>query len=189
MALWKPHSSHPIGQNEHLGRRLFDEPALAGAHDQKPIPRLDLRHFEEKRDGQVSLDRLGRTSVEKAVVGYLRPRCDRAGTRFRPPKAFNGWAVLTARKFGSPPAPPGWALTVVASPENGADLDENIYHAHVSTPPNKDNYSMALHLRHLFEAHGTTERITAQAPPQHEKGLLRFLWTRLREWLSGRRRG
>jgi hypothetical protein len=188
MPLWKPQSNEPVGQNEHLGRRLFDEPSLAGAQDQKPIARLILRHFEEKRDQQVSLDRLGRTSVEKAVVRYLRPRADRAGTRFRPPKAFNGWAVLSARKFGSPPAPPAYALTVIASPESGTDLDENIYHAHISAPPNMDYYSMALHLRELFETQGMIERVAEQgAPPQPGNRFL-SLASRFREWLIKRRK-
>jgi hypothetical protein len=190
MALWKPQSSQPIGPNEHLGRRLFDEPSLAGAQDQKTIARLNLRHFEERRDGQVSLDRLGRTNVDKSVVRYLRPRADGAGTRFRPPKAFNGWAVLTARKFGSPPAPApaGYALTVIASPESGADLDENTYHAHISMPPNMDYYSMALHLRQLFEAHGTIERVAKHAaPPPPENRFPRLLLTRFKKWLIERR--
>src|ERR1035437_393533 len=186
MALWKPQGNQPIGPNEHLGRRLFDEPLLTGAQDQKPSARLNLRHFEEKRDGQVSLDRLGRTSVDKAVMRYLRPRADRAGTRLRPPKVFNGWAVLTARRFGSPPAPPGYALTVIASPESGTALDENIYHAHISTPPNLDYHSMALHLRWLFEDHGTIERVAEQAAPlQHQNRFLRCLLTRFREWSIG----
>ena len=184
MALWKPPSNPPIGPNEHLGRRLFEEPLLAGAQNQKRITRLDLRHFEEKRDGQVSLDRLGRTSVDKAVVRYLRPRADRAGTRVHPPKAFNGWAVLTARKFGSPPAPPRYALAVIPSPESGADLEENIYHAHISMPAHMDYYSMALHLRELFDAHGTLERVAARAAaPQHENRFVRFLMTIFRKWL------
>src|ERR1022692_3015608 len=102
---WTPQSDKPVGPNEHVGRRLFAEPSLVGAQGQKPIGRLNLRHFEEKRDGLVSLDRLGRTSIENSIVGYLRPRAERVGTTFRPPKAFNGWAVLTARKFGSTPAP------------------------------------------------------------------------------------
>jgi hypothetical protein len=188
MALWKPQSSQPIGPNEHLGRRLFDEPLLAGAQDQRPIARLNLRHFEERRDGQVSLDRLGRTNVDKAVVRYLRPRANTAGTRFRPPKAFNGWAVLTARKFGTPPAPAGYALTVIASPDSGTDLDENPYHAHISMPSNMDYYSMALHLRELFDAHGTIEWVAERAaPPRHENRFPWSLLTRFGNWLIGRR--
>lgn len=152
--VWKPQIDQPVGPDEPIGRRLFSQPSLVGAQDQKPLLKPSLRHFEDTR-GQVSLDRLGQTGVEKAVVKYLRPRADRAGTKLRPPKAFNGWAVLRARQFGSPPAPQDEALSVVASPQDGHDLDENLYHAHVVNPDIKPYY-LALHLRHLFVTYGTT---------------------------------
>lgn len=186
MARWTPQSNQPVGPNEHVGRRLFDEPSLMGARDQKPMARLNLRHFEEKRDGQVSLDRLGRTSFDKAIVRYLKPRADKAGAKFSSPKVFHGWAVLTARKFASPPAPTGYALSVIASPENGNDLDENIYHAHVADQQ-RDYYGMALHLRELFETYGTIERVAEQATlVKRENRFLRFLPAWLRQWLIGR---
>ncbi|MGA2940173.1 MAG: hypothetical protein ABSF52_24190 [Syntrophobacteraceae bacterium] len=154
---WRPQNNEDVGPNEHIGRRIFDEPPLVGARDQKPLERLSIQHFEDK-DGEVSLDRLGRTGIDKGVVGYLRRRADKAGTKFRRTKAFRGWAVLTARKFGSPPAPPGHALSVIASPVHGDDLDENIYHAYV-VDPRKDRYIMALYLRELFENHGTVTEV------------------------------
>lgn len=187
MARWTPQNNQLVKQNEHVGRRLFDEPALVGANDQKPTARLDLRHFLEKRDGLVSLDLLGKTSIEKGIVRYLRPRADRAGERFRPPKAFHGWAVLTARKFGSPPAQAGFALSVIASPESGGEMDENIYHAHIAIPEDMHYYTMALHLRELFETHGTIERALEPARPVKPKHrLLGFLPAKFRKWLTDR---
>lgn len=177
---WTPQSNQPVGQNEHIGRRIFDEPSLVGAQDQKPLARLTIRHFED-RDGEVSLDRLGRTSIEKAVVQYLLTRADRAGEKFSYLKVFHGWAVLTARKFGSPPAPPGHALSVIASPENGNDLDANIYHAHVADPQ-KDRYVMALHLRELFVTHGTLRVVRQAILVKRENRFLRFLLAGFRKW-------
>jgi hypothetical protein len=152
-----------------------------GAEDQQPLGRLNLRHFEEKRDGLVSLDRLGLGNVDKTALLYLRPRAENAGKRFRTPKAFNGWAVLTANKFRSPPARQGYALSVIASPEEGEGLDENLYHAHVATPDNMDSYTMALHLRELFENHGSVRRVTD--PPSRQQGALRRTLSRLTQWL------
>ncbi len=165
MARWQPQPDQPVGPNEHIGRRLFDEPMLAGAQDQPSFAGLDFRHFEETRDPEVSLDRLGQSGIDKAVVRYLRPRADKAGTTFRPPKAFNGWAVVRARLLSNPPHGP--AVPVIASPIPGQGLDENIYHAHVATPDHFDHYSMALHLRHLFTSPGSSVyRIDSDPPTQ-----------------------
>ena len=86
MARWQPVIDQQIGSNEHLGRRLFDEPSLAGAEDQRPFTGILIDHFLEKRDdGQVSLDRLGQSSVDKRVQNHLLPLAHNAATRFRPP--------------------------------------------------------------------------------------------------------
>jgi len=150
-ARWTPQTDESIGLNESIGRRLFDEPMLTGASNQRPFKGLLYNHFEETRGDEVSLDRLGRTSVEKKVIAYLRPRAEAAGNIRRPSMPFNGWAVLPARKFNEDKH---LKLTVVTSPVTGNDLDENIYHAHVNTPSDKDSYTMALHLRQLFTNHG-----------------------------------
>jgi hypothetical protein len=100
---WTPQIGQPVAPNEHVGRRLFDEPMLAGAQNQQAFAGLDLRNFEEKRDGEISVDRLGRSSVEKAVVNYLRPRAHAAGGKFTPSKQFNGWAVLRVARLQNPP--------------------------------------------------------------------------------------
>ena len=160
MATWKPRSDEPVGNNEHVGRRLFDEPMLAGATDQKAFGGLILRNFEENRDREFSLDRLGRTGVDRKVVSYLLPRANAAATRFVPHRSFDGWAVLRARVLENPPK--GLGLPVTASPIAGDGVDENIYHAHATLPESQDahqRYSSALHLRHLFASHGTVHRV------------------------------
>jgi hypothetical protein len=129
-----------------LGRRLFDEPLLAGALDQKPFAGLPFSHFEERRDGEVSLDRLGQSSVDRRVINYLRPLANQAAASFQTPKQFNGWSVLRAHFLTKPPR--GEAVTVIPSPITGSENVANIYHAHVS-PGSKDRYFMALHLRHV----------------------------------------
>lgn len=183
---WKPQINKPIGQNEHIGRRLFDEQELVGAQGQKQLARLSLQHFLDTR-GEVSLDRLGPSGVEKAVVKYLQPRAERAGTRLKPPKAFNGWAVIRARQFDSPAAQRGVALSVVASPQHGAGLDENIYHAHIEDPPNfvdpdKKPYFLALHLRELFERETMLLPVGRPTAARGESGFWRLIagWIRRR---------
>jgi hypothetical protein len=157
MASWTPAADQPIGSNEHLGRRLFDEPLLAGGADQAPFNGLDLRNFQEKRDREYSLDRLGRSSVEPKVLTYLLPRATQAASKFRDPKRFDGWAVLRARELTK--ARVGANVWIEPSPVAGRGFDENIYHAHALRPEDKEDYSFALHLRHLFTAYGQIERV------------------------------
>jgi hypothetical protein len=133
MAKWQPESDTVIGKNEHLGRRLFDEPMLAGATNQKPFTGLRRRHFEETRDLEFSLDRLGRTSVEPGVIRYLMPRADAAAAKFKPPKAFDGWFVIKADFLQKPKQGP--AFPVTPSPDIKPGLDENRFFTDLSTAP------------------------------------------------------
>lgn len=179
MGRWVP--SERVGSNEHVGRRLFDEPLLAGGQGQPRFEGLDLRNFEERRDQEFSLDRLGRQSVEKAVVTYLVPRAIASGKRFVPTKSFNGWAVLRARQLETPAVGLDryGKLPVIASPEPGESFSENIYHAHVVTPE-LDHYSKALHLRQLFARYGTVHPSPIKVTP----GFWRFVPKWLRRWCS-----
>ena len=178
MVRWTPTAS--IGKNEHVGRRLFDEPALLGATDQPPIMRLLLTNFEETRSDEYSLDRLGASSVDRKVLRYLMPRALAAANAYTKPKAFDGWAWVPARKLMEAEKKPD--LMVVASPipEDPTllekDLNGNRFHAHACRPVNMDETYMAYHLRHLFETYGNVERtrrgqerswlgwVTAKAP-------------------------
>lgn len=154
MAIWRPKSDESVGKTEPLGRRLFDEPMLAGASDTTKFDGLDLRNFEETRDREFSLDRLGRTGLDNRVVNYLLPRAKSAGESFSQPRKFDGWAILRADKLQSPPKGP--KLPPVASPTVGDGLAENVYHAHVLLPEEGEHavYRNALHLRFLFARYG-----------------------------------
>jgi hypothetical protein len=171
-----------VGPDEHIGRRLFDEPMLVGAKDQKSLRGLDVRHFEEARGNEFSVDRLGRSSVDRSAVRCLRPLADAHGRSFRRAKTFNGWIVLRARNLQKPAR--GAPLPVVPSPE-----EHNRYHAHVDTQKlfeaeqeSERHYFIALHLRELF-AMGTVHPVADQ--PQNE-GLIRFVPLKFRRWLSTR---
>lgn len=156
MARWVPGVDDPVGPNEPIGRRLFDEPMLVGAIDQIPYNGLILWHFEEKRGSEVSLDRLGKTGIEKAVLKYLNDRGVYAGQKFKKPKKFDGWATVRAKELEAPRV--GIPLPVIQSrkdiKKDQEVLEENVYHAHVEFPDDKDYYDTALHLRHLFTTHG-----------------------------------
>lgn len=154
MAHWKPRTDK-IGPGEHLGRRLFDTPALVGAFDQEPRHKLKLAHFLEKRPGcEISLDRLGETSIDKRVCRYLGQRAIKAAGDFKDPKQFNGWAVVHFKFLRQPPhgGPP---ISVVPCPIQGFDLDENIYHAD-ALAEKRSYYEMATQLFSLFSEHGST---------------------------------
>lgn len=183
MARWEPDPNQPFGPAEHIGRRLFDEPMLMGAEGQKPYAGLNLRNFEETRGDDFSLDRLGRTSIEKAVVKYLKPLAGTAGQTFHTAKRFDGWVVVPIRTLTSPAR--GAPLPLIASPD-----DDNPYHAHLLT---KDllvdsgdlrHYHVALHLRELFLGQGSSiHRAHGQpAEAQRESPSQKLLPTWLQRW-------
>jgi hypothetical protein len=159
MARWTPSAEEAIGANEQLGRRLFDEPLLTGAGDQHDFSGLDLRNFQEKRDNEYSLDRMGKSGIDRSVVSYLAPRATHAGTKYNPAKSFDGWAVIGARRLRQ--ANP--EVKFKPSPISGSGLEENPYHAHAVRPDNLLDIYFALHLRHLFVSHGTIHKSARSA--------------------------
>jgi hypothetical protein len=180
MARWTPSSD--VGQNERIGRRLFDEPMLAGAGDQKPYYGLDFRHFYETRD-DISLDRLGRTGIDNAVVRYLTPLAHAAGRKFRKAKSFNGWFVVVVRNIENPPEGNKFNIKVIASAVQGEGLEENPYHAHIFAA-GIDHYFLGLHLRHLFAKYGQALSVQQEtASPSRPPLTLdyRVLWRWIRE--------
>lgn len=149
-----------VGSNEQIGRRLFDEPMLQGFMGQPSFSGIQLYHFEERRDFDVSLDRLGPSGIDRKVSKYLLPRAEAAGRKFAKPKHFDGWAVVSAKELAN--ARKGPSLAVHASPVNDPEPDDNIYHAHVVRPANYDIHMMALHLRHVFTTYGKIEQNKSQ---------------------------
>ncbi|MGA2833526.1 MAG: hypothetical protein ABSE55_10695 [Terracidiphilus sp.] len=179
MALWKPNTDK-IGPNEHIGRRLFDKPQLIGALDQKPGHRLRLEHFLEKRgDCETSLDRMGQSNIDKRVRNYVGQRAVKAAGDFKEPKQFNGWRVIHFKFLRQPPHG-GSPFSVVPSPIDGTDLDENIYHAHALWE-GRDYYDMATQLFCLFIEHGITEPYRHELS-YHERWM--FVRARLLGWLQ-----
>jgi hypothetical protein len=163
---WNP-KTDPVGKNEPIGRRLFDEPMLMGAQDQPSFKGLDYRHFEETRaDRELSLDRLGYTGIDNKAKNYLKPRADDAGAKCVPPKQFNGWAYVRASVLEK-----GWkgeCFPVIPSPIDLEGLEGNTHHAHI--PIQGDATSAALRLREMFTRHGGVEK--TERPEIIEKAVL-----------------
>jgi len=160
MGRWTPPNNRPVGSNEHIGRRLFDEPKLFGARDQNPFEGLDLRNFEATADREFSVDRVGDSCCNPKVMKYLTPRAHAAATKFRTPRKFHGWLTVPARKLQIPK--PGMNWSVVPSPDpgplvNGAapprsddDMAQNRYHAHVPLPSGMESLFFAYLVRDVF---------------------------------------
>jgi len=158
MARWIPPDS--IANTECIGRRIFKRGQLHGAADQKPLPplKIELIHFIERRHpGDVSMDRLGRTGIERQVIGFLEPNARQAGCRMNPVANFQGWVYITARQFNSSTS--GLPLVLVSSPVASAEDEsviDNPYHAHVERPPGlppgHEAHYLALQLKHIFES-------------------------------------
>jgi hypothetical protein len=165
MARWLPRAEG-VDPNEHLGRRKFSDQQLAGAQDQvRSVGLIELTHFEETRDSEWSLDRLGQSSVDGRVVRYLRPRSDLAATKFKPAKTFEGWYVLRARVLTAPPKGAGLRVEPSPIPATGeadeSNLEHNIFHAHAVKPTNLEPLMMALFLKHLFTCYGNFSAVPA----------------------------
>lgn len=181
MARWKPKADEPVGANEAIGRRLFDEPMLIGAQDQRPYAGLNLRHFQETRSREFSVDRLGRAGIEKPVLDYVLLRAEAASKKFTPPKPFHGWAWLKAKEIQQPKK--GSPLPVMPSPIAGSELDENLYHGHILLPSVGD-YLQALHLRHLFTTYGEVKVVEQAAMPTEPTSPLLRISDTLRSYLK-----
>jgi hypothetical protein len=187
MALWSPKSTDSIGPNERIGRRLFEQKQLRGAQNQKPPPHLfELYHFEERRDpGDVSVDRLGKTGIERKVLNYLERRANFAGSSFTPARRFLGWAVVSARELQNPAQGP--PLSIVSSPlvdTVGNELLANNYHAHIKRPSHYTAYEMAMHLRTIFERNYHFQASQSQTAAENKPiGLKLMDWMRKNFWI------
>jgi hypothetical protein len=181
MPPWAP-PKDKVGDNESVGRRLFDEPKLIGAGGQPDFKGLLLSHFEEGRDDEYSLDRLGQTSVDRRVVNYLTQRATAHGRTFKKQKSFGGWATIKARSLANSPRPP--RLPPTPSPIDDPSPADNMYHAHVLKPSGMEPHLMALHLRYLFESFGDVHAVRDLENPGVLTQLSQMfgqLWKRARE--------
>jgi len=159
MARWQP-STSSVSDSELIGRRLFDEDGLAGADDQPVIsPQWCLNSFQDNRNKEWSVDRMGRANCEKKVVNYLTLRAIKHANAFEKAKTFNGWFCVAAKHIR---ASKDYDLDVVPSPKQGmnenesseSDLTANSFHAHVVLPDNVPPIGCALYLRHIFQMNG-----------------------------------
>lgn len=195
MAAWKPAPDEKIGTKEPIGRRLYDEPALSGARDQPTIKGLDLRNFRQvEGDPHFSVDRLGKTGIEKGVKAYLRIRAEWEGARRKPQRRFEGWVWRGAADLEK--GEQGQAFPVIPSPKRrdvldgtrgteGAPESENIYHAHIDLDPALSSYLNALLIRETF-TRGKVEKITSIEPERTHISWIREAWGRLRSLASKR---
>ena len=181
MAIWNAHEVDAIGNSEFLGRRRFKHPELRGAAGQKTIGGLDARDFEVGKDREVSIDRLGRSSIDPKVLKYLRPRAEAHGNAFRARKEFLGWACVQAGKFRESTIKHGYQLKV--SPVAGIEPNDNNYHAHISCPDTLEPIYAALLIRDLFERLGTTHDVDhvkgEDSPVPSWRQALSSVWKRL----------
>lgn len=149
MASWKPNAA-TVAKTEFIGRRLFQRQGLKGAKDQKrPDKTFELYHFEETRDREVSVDRLGQTSVDGRVKSYLNPRGHYAATLLHK-REFQGWAVTKAKDLESAPNSFQISPSPIAA-QGGEQLTENNYHAHIEMPDRYTSHDMAVMLKYIFE--------------------------------------
>ncbi|WP_157960142.1 hypothetical protein [Albibacillus kandeliae] len=181
--VWEPDPSEPIGKNERIGRRIWDTPKLRGADTQPDVAALDIEIFRERRSKEVSLDRLGRTGIEKRVISYLQPRCELHGASFSPNRRFDGWATIQAEKLTNKwNNIPKWSIS--ASPVEGnseVPNSDNRYHAHAVCDGSDNDLTVALFLRHLFERYGDLHPAPTNSPnEQSQSNWLKSLITAIR---------
>lgn len=155
--MWEPPKT--VGDQEVIARRLFRRQPLKGAKDQ-PIPddACELYHFEDNRTpGSISMDRLGATGVNKAIVRVLQPKALEHSGIIN--KSFDGWRYVTAKSIRSCHTT-HTKLDVSASPiETGKDHEINPFHADAiywetegyNSPPELKTSFLAHKLHTIFQ--------------------------------------
>ena len=113
-----------------------------------------MTHFEETRGNELSVDRLGRTNPEAAVLKYCASLAQASGSSAATPKRFDGWAVVQVQKLVAPQKN-GAVFSVQADPiVDHPALQDNVYHAHVTIVPVTHSYTAALLAHNLFTEKG-----------------------------------
>jgi hypothetical protein len=182
---WNPPDK--VGDAERLGRRIFDEPSLAGAIDQPSFDGVELNNFEEDTN-EFSLDRLGSSgNPSPKVVAYLVPRAQAHGRKFHKEKKFDGWFHVSAKELQAKRR--GYELAVAVSRIDGDGMVKNEYHCHAILPDeDKDHRELtALHLRHLFTKIGKPLMVNPPANRSLRQRFVSFMRSvlRLRERAPG----
>jgi hypothetical protein len=101
MPVWEPKADQPVGAKEMLGRRIFSDKIWDGAFGNgRKLFRVD--HFlDMNREADLSLDRLGRSSEEGAVVRRVGHHAHTEGDQHNPPRPFTGWAACGRNHFAT----------------------------------------------------------------------------------------
>lgn len=144
---------------------MFEEPLLRGAVKQPSFSGIQINHFLEKRGREISLDRMGQSSLDRKVMRFLESRARAHGQNFAKPQEFNGWVRVAAKEITQPRGPGAQnAMPIIPSPIDEPEPNDNPYHAHIERPEALDAYVAALHLRHVFTTNGVVERNADQQP-------------------------
>jgi len=189
--VWKPDPDAPVATNERIGRRIFGGAELRGASDQPNLAWLKATHFHEKRAPIVSVDRLGKTGVDKQVTRYLSPRCGFAATRLRERKPFAGWAHVQAKALMAPVKGQSISISPAEVKQEGEQpFTDNPYHAHIIRPQPFEHFEdpawmMAVFLQTIFEA-GSFESVEEQgAGIASDKAEAQGVFAAVVNWLRG----
>lgn len=151
MARWVPDPAGPIGKNEPIGRRIFDDIVWRDEANQGQKGRLRVDHFYDTRvEEDLSFDRLGKQgNPDPRVVNLLKrlanAEADNEG------KPFEGWAYVVKRHLKKPTEDNELDIR----PDD--DSEENPYHALLARDDYRERrlaYLLAIYLVHIFEEKG-----------------------------------
>ena len=151
MARWVPNPARPIGKNEPIGRRIFDDIVWRDEANQGQKGRLRVDHFYDTRvEEDLSFDRLGKQgNPDPRVVNLLKQLANAEADNER--KSFEGWAYVAKRHLKKPLEDNELDIR----PDD--DSEENPYHALLARDDYRERrlaYFLALHLVHIFEGKG-----------------------------------
>lgn len=169
MATWQPDPADPIGDNEPLGRRIFDDPVWRDdlAQGMGPIFRPD--HFDDNRlEEDLSFDRLGmqgnpHPKVLRLLIALAQSEAENQN------KDHAGWGWVLRKNLRDSDRT---VLEVRPSPIiNDPDSPDNPYHADLSRENHRTEQQakyLALHLAHLFNKNGKLE-LAFEGDPKSSK--------------------
>lgn len=182
MALWVPSKNAQIGDKEHLGRRRVKRHQLIGFSAQEREPELSYLDFYDDRDFEVSIDRLGKKSVDSEVKDFLRPLAAAHAEKQSPKKVFTGWASVQVLRIKTEAQKHKYSI--VPQPIRGTESEDNEYHAVISCPIDRTHLEVAVMLHHWFETYGVLEGVE----PVPTRGTVRSILDWFRQFVpSGKK--
>ena len=158
MATWQPNPSGPIGDNEPLGRRIFDDAIWRDALAQGKTHIFRPDHFDDNRLAEdLSFDRLGMSGNPQAkVLRFLDALAQAEAENHGKDHAGWGWVLRKNLRDSD-----RTVLKVLPSPIiDDLDSPDNPYHADLSRENHRTVQQakyLSLHLAHLFNKIGKLE--------------------------------